>query len=704
MLIGRRFFHVCSFLAVFAGAFLLFAGDAWAAASIYVSPPSGIFTVGSTFTVSLYVNTGGQYINAVEANLTFPPDKLQVVSPTTGRSMVQVWVAQPTYSNSEGTLKFQGAIPTPGIQTDAGLISTVTFRVKGIGTATLRIDDASRVLLNDGRGTDILGQKTDGIYYLTLPPPQGPVVTSRTNPDQEKWYNTNTTVLEWAAPPDIQGYSYILDQDPTGNPDEISEGIKTRVVYKNLADGTYYFHIKALRQGAWGGVTDYIIKVDNTPPAAFNINISPSNNTPNQRPIIDFSSTDSASEVDHYEFKIISLDLPLAKAGQSETPFFIEVEPPYSTKLAYGRYNVVVRAYDSAGNYYQAEKRLNIASSIFELISNDGLRIGDFTLGWPLTVILALALLYGLWRLSISAWKWHKQVDAELKIGAMKHPSILQRLAELKSKLKEYGHREKGSASFASIIFGLLTLALIFLPLLSKSQEAATSTPASSAGQSNVAIEPPVVTLFPTAISNDEILYIGGRSGATNSQVIIYLQNLESGGTMSQSVVTDKNGAWFYSFPQFLNSGHYLVWTQLKVADIMSPPSSQLNLTVAPAAIQIGGNRLSYQDFYLVLAIIFALAFLGILGFTVYHAYHFRTKSRKLAADIEEAEESIRRGFALLRRDIEAELGLIHKVKLSKELSTEERFREEKLLKDLDYVNRYTGKEIWLVEEAEKKL
>ena len=39
------------------------------------------------------------------------------------------------------------------------------------------------------------------------------------------------------------------------------------------------------------------------------------------------------------------------------------------------------------------------------------------------------------------------------------------------------------------------------------------------------------------------------------------------------------------------------------------------------------------------------------------------------------------------------------KAKMSKELLAEERLREEKLLKDLDAVNSYIGKEVWEVEQ-----
>ncbi|MDO8537175.1 MAG: cohesin domain-containing protein, partial [bacterium] len=583
-------------LGLLAIAGLLFAAApsrAEAAASLYVNPPSGSFTIGSTFTVSIYVNTGGQAINAVEANLLFPPDKLQVVSPTTGRSLIQVWVSQPTYSNEVGTLKFQGTIPTPGINTDSGLISTVTFRVKSLGTASLKFLDTSRVLLNDGRGTDVLGQTTDGIYYLTLQPPQGPIVTSRTHPDQEKWYKEKTVVFEWTAPLDIQGYSYVLDEDPAGTPDDISEGVKTRVVYTDLADSVYYFHIKSLRQGDWGGVTDYVVRIDTTPPAAFKINISPDSSTSNPRPIIDFVTTDAVSGLDHYDIKIIPFDEPAAIIEGASPAFFVEAISPYSRPLDLGRYNVIVRAHDAAGNYYQAEQRLTILKRFLEFIEEKGLRIaGIYTIGWPYVIILGLLLLVFLAYFARNIWRWHREVERHLEREVHEHPAVAGKWVALKEKLKEYGGGKH-------LLILLIALAITFGLFAANRTYAQNSF-------ANVTLEPPIVTLFPKSISNDEILYIGGRAGAPGANVLIYLQNVETGSTINAAAATDKDGAWFYSFPQFLTAGNYLSWTQLKKEGAVSPPSSQLNLRVAKTAIQFGGIRFSYQDFYLTLLIIFA--------------------------------------------------------------------------------------------------
>ena len=206
------------------------------------------------------------------------------------------------------------------------------------------------------------------------------------------------------------------------------------------------------------------------------------------------------------------------------------------------------------------------------------------------------------------------------------------------------------------------------------------------------------MTLFPKAISNDEIFYIGGRAEAPQAKVTIYFQEVQSGSTLSHEAATDKTGAWFYSLPQFLSAGKYLIWTQLKVGEEVSPPSSRLELEVAPTAIQVGQNRINFQNLYLTLLVIFIIAFLGLLVFIFYHSYHSGKKREKLAKEFKEAEESIRRGFLILRRDIQAELALVRKAKLEKEVLVEERLSEEKLLKDLEFVNNYISKEIWDVE------
>ncbi len=657
-------------------------------ASLYVSPSTGTFTVGSTFTVSFYLNTGGQSVNALQANVIFPPDMLQVVSPTTGTSFVQFWTSQPSYSNGDGTLSFQGAVAAPGINTSAGLIATVTFRVTALGTAVIKFADNSRVLLNDGQGTNVLGQTSGAIYSLALPPPAGPIVTSPTDPDQQKWYSNSDVSFEW-QPQDaaVTGYSYILSHNPSDIPDDIAEGDQTSVSYPNLPDGIYYFHIKALRNGSWGGVTSYSVKIDATPPATFPIEVSPGTRTTLRSPIISFITTDNLSGIDHYEVKVLPLTpLPPSTGSNAPSsaiqPFFIEATSPYVPQLDLGSYDIIVRAVDRAGNETDSKTHIDVVTPLFEVVSGEGLRVNNtFTIPW-LGLWATLAALVPL--LSYFAWKVrrsHRLIQLKLAEGALSDPVIRKRLEELKAKRQEYA--KKALLIFFALAFSL-TLGI------GSVRAAATS--------SISTISPPLVTLYGNNISDAELLYIGGKSEELGATVEVYLQNTHTGETLSEEAVVDPQGEWFYSYPKFLQAGKYLLWTQVKAGDQFSPPSPQLEVNVEPTAFQFGASRVSYELIYLAISVLLALVILGFVSFILYHFAQGRRKRALLERELQEAEESIRRGFAVLRRDIEAELEVIHRAKLQGELAIDERVREEKLIRDLDLVRRYIGKEVWDLE------
>jgi hypothetical protein len=127
-----RFFACAVLLGAIASPSAVAPVRAQESASLFVSPSTGSFVTGSTFTLSVYLNSGGADVNALDIRLKYPPDKLQVVSPTSGKSFVEIWLTPPTYDNQAGTLSFQGAIPTPGINTSRGLVAQVTFRAVGV--------------------------------------------------------------------------------------------------------------------------------------------------------------------------------------------------------------------------------------------------------------------------------------------------------------------------------------------------------------------------------------------------------------------------------------------------------------------------------------------------------------------------------------------------------------------------------------------
>jgi hypothetical protein len=82
--------------------------------ALSVLPATGEYNVGQTFTARIVVDVVAQAVNAVDTELTFPVDKLQVVSVSKSNSILSFWVEEPAFSNSLGTLHLAGVVPNPG--------------------------------------------------------------------------------------------------------------------------------------------------------------------------------------------------------------------------------------------------------------------------------------------------------------------------------------------------------------------------------------------------------------------------------------------------------------------------------------------------------------------------------------------------------------------------------------------------------------
>ncbi len=370
-------------------------------AALFLSPAAGSFVVGSTLDVSVILDTKGAAINTIEVELLFPPDKLQIASPSVGQSIVQLWPAPPAFSNREGRIYFVGAIPAPGIITSQGVVMTLSFRVVSPGGGEIKFGEKTKVLAHDGRGTDILRQSPSVFFKFLVPPPLGPQISSPTHPDQERWYKDTNPVFTWSNGQYASGYSYTIDKDPAGFPDTVPEGTSATASFENLKDGIWYFHLRGQAGGSWGGVSHFVVKIDSSPPAAFKVNVSPGLRTANKTPIFRFFTTDSLSGFDHFEMKII----PLAQKIVSESLYFEVASPYQASSLETGRYQVIVRALDKAGNSQDEAITLNIVGALNQFIGSDGIDLILFFAPWStlvnigfILVIIVALVLCGLWQ------------------------------------------------------------------------------------------------------------------------------------------------------------------------------------------------------------------------------------------------------------------------------------------------------------------
>lgn len=334
---------------------------------LFFSPRTSSFVEGSTFEVPIYIDTQGVSINSIEVRLKFSSDKLTIVNPSGGVSIIGVWIESPNYDNTKGVASYVGVIPN-GIKTSSGLIGTITFKAKSTGKASLSFSSDSSILLNDGLGTEAVANFNRAEYNILAKAPEGVVVYSETHPSQNEWYNNNSPYLSWDLDRGVEGFSYEVDDKPFTVPDNTIDTEDTSVSFENMEDGMRYFHIKSKRGNAWGSTGHFLMKIDTKPPAVFepSVNYLMASTAFIERALVTFFTTDSHSGIKHYEIGVIDKNQPT-----TQSPVFIEAQSPYQVPFSEGsNLEVVVRAIDNAGNIRDVSVSV-LRPSLFINLIND---------------------------------------------------------------------------------------------------------------------------------------------------------------------------------------------------------------------------------------------------------------------------------------------------------------------------------------------
>lgn len=336
-------------------------------AELSLSPRSGSFVEGSTFEVPIFVNTKGASVNGIQIKVSFDKDKLSIVKPSSGPSIIGVWIEPPAYDNIRGSASYVGVVPN-GITTGAGLVGTITFKANDIGRAVVSFRSDSKILLNDGLGTEAVLDLGRAEYTILPKAPEGVRVFSETHPFQGDWYNNNSPVLSWERDYGVSGFSFVLDNKPSTIPNNTISSVETTKAFDGLADGLWYFHIKAYKNGAWGTTGQFLMRIDTAPPASFKpeVNYLVAASVLVERTLVSFFTTDNLSGIGHYEVGIIDKNQPA-----TESPVFVESESPFQVPLTVGsNLRVIVRAIDKAGNIREASVDVRIPFVISKFIKD----------------------------------------------------------------------------------------------------------------------------------------------------------------------------------------------------------------------------------------------------------------------------------------------------------------------------------------------
>jgi len=356
---------------------------------IFLSPRSGSFVEGSIFEVPVLVNTNSASIDEIKIKINFDKDKLAIVQPSSGKSIIDSWTESPMYNNTEGVINYVGTIPD-GIVTSSGLIGTITFKALSSGQAVVSINSSSSILLKDELKTNAMLGLGRAEYNIIKKLHEGVGVFSETNPSEGKWYNNNNPIISWQQDDNVFGFSYVLDNKPFTIPDNTIDTEETTKPYENFSDDLWYFHIKAIKNNSWGNTSHFLFKIDTIPPAEFTpvVNNFSASAILAGRAFVSFFTTDNLSGVDYYEVGVINTNQPITDA-----PVFIETGSPFQVPvLRNTTQKIIVRAIDKAGNVREGYVEVNPPSTTWQLF-NDNLIII-----LALTIIFVFIVVYSLIR------------------------------------------------------------------------------------------------------------------------------------------------------------------------------------------------------------------------------------------------------------------------------------------------------------------
>jgi len=355
---SKFLFGIC--LLLFIG--LLFPVEAQEKASLFFSPSSETFIKGEYFSVELKVDTKGFPINAAQASISFPSDKLELVGVSKENSIFSLWTEEPRVNKNK--IFLSGGIPHPGFN-GVGSIVSINFLARELGNAEIYIEDG-KVLADDGKGTDILMFIKEAKYSIQEESiilqenieellndiSFAPQVFCSTHPDSNQWYNNSNPRFQWKLTPDTDKVSFILDSNPDTLPDDISEGLLQEKYFEEVKDGVWYFHLKIAEKGKWSPVAHYKIQIDNSPPDYFEIVVDNYGDSTNPNPDLYFETRDNVSGIENYRFKVDDNNfLDLLQA---------QINPFSLSDLTTGVHSIVVRATDKAGNNVEAKAVIEV--------------------------------------------------------------------------------------------------------------------------------------------------------------------------------------------------------------------------------------------------------------------------------------------------------------------------------------------------------
>ena len=325
------------------------------AATLSITPDTGVYTTGEVFTARVLVNTQGSTINAADGVITFNPSEVTVVSVSQAGSIFGLWAEEPSVSG--GRITFSGGAPR-GYQGAGGTVVTITMRANTAGSKRLSWQSGS-VLAADGQGTNVLSNMRGATYTVGaqaqtptpevieyVPPantPGAPAIRSSSHPEQDGWYQATRAVLSWNVPAGVTEVRTAFNQNPSAVPNQVAGSVIDSVTIDDVPEGVSYLHVQFRNADGWGTIGRYRVAVSTTQPSGVELSLP--------------EGADLTKPEQSVTIRVASSTAPITKALvqiDGAQPLEFELSGASSTielpPLEAGYHSLVVEVQDAAGN------------------------------------------------------------------------------------------------------------------------------------------------------------------------------------------------------------------------------------------------------------------------------------------------------------------------------------------------------------------
>jgi hypothetical protein len=325
--------------------------------TIKLEPDNDVIDQSAEQHIAIQVATGGEAINAVQAEVDYDPDKIKVADIITANSFCsQNLFVEKNIDNTKGVVTIICGIPSPGFTGPGGVIAELLIQPIKKGAFSLNFATSTQVLANDGLGTDVLRQAVGGSYLVENFLNSGKTVTSSkaillfspTHPNSNRWYNSRAIDIFW-VPLSGYDYYYLLDNSSSTVPAGEFSTKENEVNLSVNKDGVYYFHILAVKNGVALPAVNYKIMIDDTPPPAPVILASATKVKVGDLVRFQFSGSNNLSGLAKGFYVKIDNSILFPSGPKLDIPF-----------LESGRHYLTLRVFDKAGNYSEATKEIDV--------------------------------------------------------------------------------------------------------------------------------------------------------------------------------------------------------------------------------------------------------------------------------------------------------------------------------------------------------